>query len=176
MKTHVKELIDGSNIILIGMPGSGKSTLGRRLAKLWGLEFVDTDDLIELRHGIKIQQLLDQDSLQKFRKIEQQVLCSMDRSNHVIATGGSAVYSEEGMAHLNKLGRVIYLSISPITLLRRINNSAARGLVKQPGQSLESLHDERRPLYERWSDLNLSNDRHLDKLQLDSLAKQILGK
>ena len=166
----------GSNIILIGMPGSGKSTLGHRLAKLWGMPFVDTDDLIEQHRGVNIQQLLDQNSLQQFRNTEEQVLCSMDLSNHVIATGGSAVYSAAGMEHLRKLGRVIYLSISPSTLLQRVKNSAARGLVRQPGQSLESLHDERRPLYERWSDLNLLNDRPLSTLQLDSLAKQILGK
>ena len=157
------------------MPGSGKSTLGRSLAKLRGLEFVDTDNLIEQLHGVKIQQLLEQNSLPEFLTIEEQVLCSLDTSNYVIATGGSAVYSDAGMQHLSKLGRMVYLKISPATLLQRVKNSADRGLVKLPGQTMESLHDERRPLYENWSDLSLSNDRSLNKLRLHDLALQILG-
>ena len=175
VKAQLRQRPQGSNIVLIGMPGSGKSTLGRRLAKLWGLGFVDTDDLIEQHHGVKIQQLLEQNSLQEFRDLEQQVLCSVDLRDHVVATGGSAVYSEAGMLHLSKQGQVIYLRISSSTLNRRVKNSAVRGLVKQPGQSLQSLLEERRPLYEYWSDLSISNDRSLNKLRLDALAKTILG-
>lgn len=173
--TQPKAPIIASNIVLIGMPGSGKSTLGRRLANLWGTEFVDTDSLIEELYGQKIQQLLEQHSVAQFHAVEERVLCSMALNNHVIATGGSAVYSETGMAHLKQLGRVIYLSIRSETLLERVNNSAVRGLVRQPGQSLESLHDERRALYEQWSDLELSNDQPLDALRLNALATQIMG-
>lgn len=162
-----------SNIVLVGMPGSGKSTLGRRLAESQKMLFVDTDKLIEQRYGRSLQQILNMHGYRHLRAIEQQVLCSLALQDCVISTGGSAVYSLAAMAHLRSLGNIVYLHISVATLLSRVDNSTARGLAKLPQQTLHGLYRERLPLYRRWANTIVDNNRPLSAWQMDKLVKQI---
>jgi len=154
------------------MPGSGKSTLGRRLAQQHGLGFIDTDEMIERRYGFDLQVLLDRHGHQYIRKIEEQVICSMQLENHVIATGGSAVYSDLAMRHLAALGRIIYLHISLPTLLARVSAAPNRGIAIPPSVSLASLFHQRLPLYKKWADHTIENNRPLSAWQFEQLAAQ----
>jgi len=140
------------SIILVGMPGAGKSTLGILLAKELAKDFVDTDVLIQLREGKCLQTILDERDYLNLRDIEEQVLLSTHLPNHVIATGGSAVYSEAGMLHLKKYGPVIFLDVDLDELKKRIHNYETRGIAMHPGQSFQSLFDERRTLYLKYAD------------------------
>lgn len=158
------------SIILIGMPGAGKSTLGVLLAKTLAMPFVDTDLLIQERIGETLQAYLDREGYQALRKIEEQVLLDTHFSNAVIATGGSVIYSSDGMEALAKAGLRVYLKISYKTLVERVNNQGERGLACKPGTSLKDLYDERYQLYERYADLiveidDSSFDEALDQLQ-----------
>ena len=143
------------NIIFIGMPSSGKSTLGRLLAKELGLPFIDTDDVIRQINGCELHEIMDRDGLDGFLQREVEAICTVDTSNTVIATGGSAVYSPAGMEHLKKLGRVIYVAINYETLVRRVGDPHLRGVVLAPGKTLRDLYEERVPLYEKYADLTL---------------------
>lgn len=136
-----------SNIILIGMAGSGKSAVGRRLAAMLHLSFVDTDDLIVRTQGRPLQDIIDREGISAFRRIEEEVLLAVTLRNHVIATGGSTIYSAAGMAHLRRIGHVVLLQVELAVLQARVDNVATRGLVKGPGQTFGDLYHERLPLY-----------------------------
>ena len=140
------------NIILIGMPGSGKSTLGVLLAKALGRRFVDTDLLIQEREGRLLQDIIDNDGIEKFLQIEEQVLLSVDVEHAVIATGGSVVYSQAGMEALKRNGDVVYLAATYAEVEKRVTNITTRGIVLKHGCSLQDAFAERVPLYERYSD------------------------
>lgn len=143
------------NLILIGMPGAGKSTVGVLLAKELGYDFVDTDLLIQNSCEKKLHELLLEDGIDAFKQLEGRVLSELCVDRTVIATGGSAVYSDAGMAHLKQSGKVLYLSL-PYPLLRdRLGDYTHRGIVLSPGQTLKDLYDERTPLYEQYADLVL---------------------
>lgn len=141
------------NIVLIGMPGSGKSTVGVLLAKRLGLGFIDTDLLIQQEAGRTLQDIVDVDGYQALRRIEQQVLLKLDVHRQVISTGGSAVYSERAMHHLKKTAVVVFLDIPLRTVLERIGDYSARGISRRPDQSLEELFSERLGLYSRFADV-----------------------
>lgn len=148
-----------SNIVLIGMPGSGKSTVGIILAKITARNFIDTDILIQLRTGRSLQDIVDCDGHMALRKVEEEVLLDVDCTNHVIATGGSAAYSRAAMSHLKENGIVVFLNASLETLQSRINNYATRGLAKRADQSFADLFAERLALYKRYADITIdSND------------------
>ncbi len=164
-----------SNFVIIGMPGSGKSTFGRQLAAAKGLGFVDTDTVIEQRFGCPLQTVFDQRGLKFMRALEETTICQLDVTNNVIAPGGSVVYSDAAMEHLQSIGTVVYLNISLQTLLRRVNNEVARGLFKLPATSLRDLYHERKNLYDRWADISLDNNKPLTQLQFDALLTQIAG-
>jgi len=136
-----------SNIILIGMAGSGKSAVGRRLAGMLHLSFVDTDELIVWAQGRPLQEIIDREGLLAFRRIEEEVLLAVNLCNHVIATGGSTIYSAAGMAHLRRIGHVVLLQVELAVLQERVDNAATRGLVKGPEQTFGDLYQERLPLY-----------------------------
>lgn len=135
------------------MPGAGKSTLGILLAKELAKDFVDTDVLIQLKEGKCLQTILDERDYLNLRDIEEQVLLNTHLTNHVIATGGSAVYSEAGMLHLKKYGPVIFLDVALDELKQRIHNYETRGIAMHPGQSFQDLFDERRTLYLKYADI-----------------------
>ncbi len=164
----------GSNIILIGMPGAGKSTIGVLLAKVLSRSFVDTDVYIQAHEGRGLQEIIDADGLEAFRAVEERHILSLDCQDHVVATGGSVVYSELAMRHLKATGIVIYLDLPLLVIEKRLTNIASRGVVMGPKQTLANLHDERRPLYLRYADIiidcaNLSHEEILGKIT-DSLV------
>jgi len=146
-----------SNIVLIGMPGSGKSTVGVILAKMLGLSFLDTDILIQREENRTLQDIVDTDGHMVLRDIEQRVLLTVDCEDHVIATGGSAAYSDAAMKHLGKNGEIIFLQASLTALNIRIHNYETRGLAKAPGQSFQDLFDERLRLYQMYSDFTIES-------------------
>ena len=141
-----------SNIILIGMPGSGKSTVGRILADLLGWALVDTDKLIEERRHKPLQAILDQDGIGAFIRLEAQVVRALDLERHVIATGGSVVLDQAAMQHLRRLGFVVYLDVPLPKIERRLWNIKTRGIVIKKHQSIRDIYRIRRPLYERYAD------------------------
>jgi shikimate kinase len=144
-----------ANLILIGMPGVGKSTIGVLVAKFANLGFLDTDLLLETREGRSLQQIVDQDGYLGMRAAEERLILSLDCHNHVISTGGSVVYSQPAMEHLQSLGRIIFLYL-PLELLHpRLTDLDTRGLVRRPGQSLAELYAERLPFYRRYTDLTI---------------------
>lgn len=146
------------NIILIGMPGAGKSTVGVILAKRTGFQFIDTDLIIQAQEKSRLQQIIDAQGLQNFRKIEEQMLLKIHAEHSVIATGGSVVYSEKGMKALSNTGSVIYIQVSLPALQKRIADIGQRGLVMSKGQTFKQLYRERTPLYEKFAQLTISGD------------------
>jgi len=144
-----------SGIVLIGMPGAGKSTIGILLAGKLGLEFEDTDRTIEQECGKPIQELLDQNDYLRLRAVEEAVLLKVSSQGKVVATGGSAVYSAAGMAHLAANAVTVFLDIDMKEINRRITNFDERGIAKKPNQTLTELFTERRELYLRYADIRL---------------------
>ncbi|MGO1502155.1 MAG: shikimate kinase [Marinobacter sp.] len=151
-------LTDSQNLIFVGMPGSGKSTVGVLIAKRLGLGFIDTDLLIQQETGRTLQHIVDQDGYVALRKAEEQVLLNVNVQQHVISTGGSAVYSDAAMAHLKTGGTVVFLDISLDTVCARIGDYSLRGISKRPDQSLLELYEERSALYSRYADLTIQGD------------------
>lgn len=147
-----------SNLVLIGMPGSGKSTVGVVLAKRTSHDFVDTDVVIQSVEHRSLQAIMDKEGYMKLREIEARVLQTLNLENHVISTGGSAVYSAEAMAHLRKNGTTIYLDVSLDTLRSRITDYETRGIAKRPEQSFDDLFEERTRLYRTYADLVIKGD------------------
>lgn len=143
----------GNSLILVGMPGAGKSTVGLLLAKELVKAFVDTDILIQTREGKALQDIVYDSGYQRLRELEEQVLLECRYLNHVIATGGSVVYSEAGMNHLKSSGRVVFLDVPLEELERRVHNFSTRGIACPPGQNLADVFKERRALYQRYADI-----------------------
>lgn len=146
------------NLTLIGMPGSGKSTVGVVLAKTLGFSFLDVDLVIQERQGALLQELLDRHGDQGFLDLEGETICSLSPKRTVLAPGGSCVLRASAMAHLKSLGPIVYLRLSYPALEGRIHNLATRGIAFAPGQTLKDVYDQRRPLYERWADLTVDAD------------------
>ncbi len=143
------------NVALIGMPGAGKSTLGVLLAKRTARSFLDTDLLIQQAESAPLQQIIERCGVASFRAIEEGIVLALDCSSAVIATGGSVVYSDAAMEHLGRIGRRIYLDVPLDELERRLGDLDQRGVIRGPGQNLDSLLAERGPLYQRWADIRL---------------------
>ena len=148
------------NLILIGMPSAGKSTVGVVLAKMLGMDFLDGDLLIQRQEGATLPQLIDALGPEGFLAVENRALSGIACEHTVIATGGSAVYSEEAMAHLKELGRIIYLRVSYDEMAKRLGDIHQRGVVmrKGAGMSLRDMYEERLPLYEEWADVTVDAD------------------
>lgn len=146
------------NIILIGMPGSGKSTVGVLLAKTLGYGFLDTDLTIQQREGALLQEILDQRGLEPFLDAEEAAICSVECTGTVIAPGGSAVCREGAIGHLKELGTVVYLRVSLEALEGRLNNMSTRGIALSPGQTLADVYNYRSPLYEKYADITVDAD------------------
>ncbi|MEW6674346.1 MAG: shikimate kinase [Thermodesulfobacteriota bacterium] len=166
MRTQIK-----SNIVLIGMPGSGKSTVGVILAKHTARDFVDTDLLIQRSQGRPLQDIVDQSGYMALREIEEKILLELNCRNHVIATGGSAAYSHAAMLHLKKHGAVIFLNVGLPALEARIHNFATRGLAKRPDQSLADLFKERYDLYTAYAEIRID----CDELNQEEVCDRIIA-
>lgn len=141
-----------SNIILIGMPGSGKSTCGVLAAKALLKNFFDTDLLIQNLEEKRLQQIIDENGTEYFEAAEEAAILSLNIKGTVIATGGSVVYSDKAMRHLKSLGKVIYLHLDYEEMESRINNITTRGVVLKQGSTLLDMYNERLPLYEKYAD------------------------
>lgn len=143
------------NIVLIGMPGVGKSTIGVILAKILGYHFLDSDLVIQEREERRLHQIIAEEGTDGFLKIENDVNASLDVKKTIIATGGSAVYGKEAMEHLKKIGEIVYLKADYSTIKNRLGNLEKRGVALKPGQSLKDLYDERTVLYEKYADVTV---------------------
>lgn len=144
------------NIVLIGMPAVGKSTIGVLLAKTLGFSFIDTDLIIQQDTGRLLQDIIDKDGLDAFCIAEERAICSVAATeNAVIATGGSAVYSREAMLHLKKHGLVYYLSLPTEELSKRLSNIKTRGIAMRPTDTIEDVFRRRMSLYEEYADVTI---------------------
>ena len=159
------------NLILIGMPGAGKSTLGVVLAKILNMDFLDADLVIQKQCGKTLQCIIDEEGAEGFLAIEQDVLGHIEASNTVIATGGSAVYSDAAMEHLRSIGTVVYLKSSYESLIERLGDLQERGVVLKGGvsMSLRDLYDERMSLYERHAEVVVN----VDDLSITAAARRV---
>ncbi len=149
---------ESRNIVLIGMPGSGKSTIGILLAKRLACDFVDTDVLIQTAQGRPLQAIVNGEGYLHLRLLEEEMLRSLKLRRHVIATGGSAVYSHSAMSRLKNDGIVVFLAVTMATLRGRVQDYETRGLAKRPDQSLADLFAERSALYARYADVTVACD------------------
>ncbi len=143
------------NVILTGMPGAGKSTAGVLLAKTLGMSFIDTDLILQTNAGMKLCDILALRGAEKFGELENEALLSVEADNAVIATGGSAVFCESGMAHLKNGGTVVYLDVPLPELEKRLTGIRTRGVVMKEGETLAQLLEERLPYYERYADVTV---------------------
>lgn len=139
------------NLTLIGMPGAGKSTIGIILAKMLSFNFVDTDLLIQISQQKSLQRIIDESGHLNLRRIEEREILNMSVAKHVIATGGSAVYSEPAMAHLREISEVIFLRVDYQEILKRIHNFNTRGIARSKDQNFLELYNERQVLYEKYA-------------------------
>ncbi len=160
------------NLILIGMPGCGKSTVGVVLAKALAMDFVDSDLVIQKEMGARLSALIEQHGDEGFRAIENRINAALQVENSVVATGGSVVYGEEAMRHLKEIGAVVYLKLSCEAIKDRLGDLHARGVTIKPGWTLRDLYNERVPLYEKWADITVD----CEHLKLREVVEFIQGK
>lgn len=144
-----------NNVILIGMPGAGKSTVGVVLAKKLGYRFVDSDLVIQERKGMLLHQIIEEKGIDGFIKVENDINASLRMEQSVIATGGSVVYGREAMEHLKRIGTVVYLRLPFQEVEARVGDLNERGVAVREGQTLRDLYDERVPLYEKYADITI---------------------
>lgn len=158
------------NLILIGMPSAGKSTVGVLLAKKMGYDFIDTDLLIQKQEGKLLRELIAEHGTEGFLKIENQVNRDLEADKAVIAPGGSVVYCEEAMQHYKEIGKVVYLKVSYQEIRRRIGNPKKRGVVLAEGQTLRDLYNERIVLFEKYADIVIDEG----KMSLEDTITKVL--
>ncbi len=171
-KNFFKTPLEGEkDIILIGMAGCGKSTLGKELAQRLDYAQVDTDFLIESAYGLKLQQITDNMTRDEFLDLERDIICDTRIFRSVISTGGSVIYRDATMEHLKKFGTIVHLDVSLPIILERIAKNPDRGLVIAEGQTIESLFAEREALYKKWADVSVK----LDDLSINECVNKILG-
>ena len=148
-----------SNIVLIGMPGCGKSTVGVVLAKTLGVGFVDTDLIIQKNEKRLLQEIIDNDGIETFLDCEAKAVLTFEDDNCVVATGGSVIFREEAINHLRKNGKIIYLNVSLDEIKTRLDNISTRGVAATKNKSIDDIYNERTPLYLKYADyvLDLNN-------------------
>ncbi len=165
--------MDKSNIVLIGMPGSGKSTCGVIAAKVMLKNFFDTDLLLQGLEQSRLQELIDSKGVGYFYEAEEKAILSLNIEAAVIATGGSVIYSEKAMEHLRSLGTVIYLHLEFDTMMKRINNFTTRGIVVKNGETLFDMYNERLPLYEKYADKIIYCDNNTVEETVEEIVKAV---
>lgn len=164
------------NIILIGMPGCGKSTIGVVLAKKLGYRFVDSDLLIQEQYGMTLERLIEQYGDKGFIDIENNVNKSIDISHSVIATGGSAVYGEEAMEHFKQMGTVIYIDIPTKEICERIGSLKERGVVSNGKTTIEEIFNDRKRLYRKYADITVRFENRLLREAVEEIYELIVNK
>lgn len=162
------------NIVLIGMPGCGKSTIGVLLAKTLMMDFVDTDLIIQNRYNSVLVDLIESKGIEGFKYLENDLLKTLRFENTVIATGGSAVYGEDAMGNLKRNATTVYLKLTTCEIESRIKNITTRGIVMQPDCTIEELLNERAPLYERYADVIFECDGKTVEETVSLIKEQIL--
>lgn len=157
------------NVVLIGMPSCGKSTIGVVLAKALGYRFVDSDLVIQEKTGLLLSEIIDSQGLDAFNQIENEVNATIQCHKSVISTGGSVIYGSEAMKHLKDVGTVVYLKLPYDTLCERIGDLTARGVSIRVGQTFRDLYEERCPLYEKYADVTI----HADRLSIREIVHML---
>lgn len=165
--------MDKSNIVLIGMPGSGKSTCGVLAAKALLKNFFDTDLLLQGLENERLQTIINEKGIDYFLSAEEKAITSLDIHATVIATGGSVVYSEKSMQHLKSMGKVIYLHLEYDTMVDRIKNITTRGVVLKNGTTLKEMYDERLPLYQKYADEVICCDHNTVEQTVEKIIQSI---
>lgn len=158
------------NIILVGMAGAGKSTIGVLLAKTLGMAFVDTDLIIQENEKMLLQSIIDNKGLQYFTMVEEKAIHGLTVHNTIIATGGSVIYVDNAMGKLKSTGTVVYLKVPFIEIERRLENIKTRGIAMKKGQTLHDLYNERAPLYEKYADIVID----LEGLNIEDAVGEIV--
>lgn len=146
------------NVVLIGMPGAGKSTMGVVLAKVSGMDFIDADLLIQAQEKRLLSEIIEQEGVEGFLVIEEQVNASIQAENAVIATGGSVIHGPRAMEHLREIGTVVYLRLSYSTIESRLFNIKGRGVALKEGQTLRDLYEERCVLYQKYAHITIDEE------------------
>lgn len=167
---------DMKNIVLIGMPGAGKSTIGVILAKSLLFDFCDTDLSIQKSTGKSLCEIISEIGIDDFIKLEEKIICSETFTDCVVATGGSAVYGERAMAGLKENGIIVYLKVSPEELQKRITNIHTRGIAMKDGTTISELYSERAPLYEKYADITIECDGKTAEECVDLIVKEADGR
>ncbi|WP_103201475.1 shikimate kinase [Herbinix hemicellulosilytica] len=164
------------NIVLIGMPGAGKSTVGVVLAKVLGMNFIDSDILIQRQEGMLLKDIIEKKGLKGYLDIENQVNRDISVENTVIATGGSVIYCPEAMEHFRNIARIVYIKLSYNTIRKRLGNIKQRGVVLREGQTLLDLYCERCPLYEKYAHIIIDAEGLSVEELMDKIVKELAGK
>lgn len=164
------------NIVLIGMPGAGKSTVGVVLAKHAGFKFVDSDLVIQEHTGMLLHEIIERDGNDGFRQVENRVNASLQAKHSVIATGGSVIYGREAMKHLREIGTVVYLKLSCESIAERLGDLKERGVTLREGQTLQELYDERVPLYERYADVTVDCEKKAIREIVAEISAKVIRK
>ncbi len=162
-------MAQNNNVILIGMPGAGKSTVGVVLAKNMGYHFIDSDLVIQEKTGKLLSEIIEEEGLDGFKNIEDEINAGIEAENTVISTGGSVVYCEKAMEHFSKIGKIVYLDVSFESLKKRLGDLNKRGVAIKAGCTLQDLYDERKPLYEKYADIQI----HVGKKNIPQTIKAI---
>jgi len=165
-----------TNIIITGMPGSGKSTIGKLLAKKTGMPFIDTDALIEEEYGCRLEDIINERGKQGFLQAENEVVSRISPENSIVATGGSVIYGKEEMENLISLGPIVYICISLEELERRCVDMAERGVPIQPGETIADIYAERIPIYEKFADVTAFCDGTTPESATDALLNDLRNK
>ncbi len=160
-----------NNIVLIGMPGAGKSTVGVVLAKKLGYAFLDSDLVIQSREGRLLHEIIEAQGVEKFWEIEEEANLAIKAERTVIATGGSVIYGPRAMEYLGNYGRIVYLKLSCEEIARRLGDLNERGVTLREGQNLEMLYAERIPLYEKYADFTIECERRSIREIVEEIAK-----
>ena len=161
------------NIVLIGMPGVGKSTAGVVLAKVLGYEFIDADLIIQQQEGKLLREIIAEVGTDGFIEVENRVNSQIEVEKSVIATGGSVVYGKEAIQHLREIGTVVYLKVSYDILEKRLHDIKGRGVVLKDGQDLRGLYEERVPLYEKYADITVCEDNLNVEQTIEKITEQL---
>ena len=162
------------NITLIGMPGAGKSTVGVVLAKRMGMDFIDTDLIIQKEYNKTLSEIINEKGIEGFKKVENDVISKLELDNTIIATGGSAVYGKEAMKHLRDISKVVYIELTEENIEDRLGDLNERGVVLEDGETLQELYDERIPLYKKYAHIIVNADDMVLREVVKNIEKVIL--